>query len=131
MSLAARVVGTKRVTKALRQVLGQVLDELVGIGSAGEHALNVHLVAEAQHVKRFGDLVGVELVEGLIPSRQNLARLGGKAAALHAVAAAQRPPAVRACSLEADPGRRRLGLLNYRLLPRSSLTTASRTSTTA
>nr|WP_188195601.1 hypothetical protein [Nonomuraea sp. SYSU D8015] len=47
------------LAEALRQVLGQVPDALIGVRRPGEHALDVHLIAEADHVH---GLV-VELVE--------------------------------------------------------------------
>ena len=50
----------------------------VGVGGSGEDALPVDLDAEADHVQRFGGLVGVELVEGLVPGGQHFP--GGRVA---------------------------------------------------
>ncbi|GAB2477854.1 hypothetical protein GCM10027187_51920 [Streptosporangium sandarakinum] len=45
-------------------------DALVGVRGSGEHALDADLVAEVDHVQRFGVVVGVEPVERFIPGGQ-------------------------------------------------------------
>ena len=64
------VVGVEGVAEVLGQVLGEVADALVRVRRSGDDALNIDLRTEADHVQRFGRVVGVELVECLVPGGQ-------------------------------------------------------------
>ena len=57
----------------LGQVLREIPDPPVGITAAGEHALDVQLRPEPDHVRGLGLRVGVQRVERLVPGRQRRA----------------------------------------------------------
>jgi hypothetical protein len=84
------VTGTRRravvgiavgVGDRLGEVLAELADAPVGLGSAGDEALHVDLGAEAHHVGGSCLRVGVELVERLTPGRKGLAGFGVDVAA--------------------------------------------------
>jgi hypothetical protein len=65
--------GLVAVAEVLGQVLGEVADAPAGVSGSGEDALSVEPGAEPGHVPRL--VLVADGVEGLVPSRQHLARV--------------------------------------------------------
>jgi hypothetical protein len=63
------------VAQVLDQILHEVADAFLGLSGAGEHALDVHLGAEAHHVIRPCLRVRIERVQRLLPGRQRHPRV--------------------------------------------------------